>query len=68
MTQPYERLAPPALTETKLKDPEVKNTTKTAVMRSVHVLVLVQVFWMLLFFSVEVVFAVTFQGLLWFLI
>lgn len=63
MTQPYERLAPPTSTEAK----QAKNTTKTADVRSVRVLILVEVFWVRFFFGVEVAFAVTFQGLLWFL-
>lgn len=61
-------LAPPAPTKAKLKEPEVKNATKRAVVRSVHVLLLGEVFWMHFFFSVEVVCPVASQGLLWFLI
>lgn len=68
MTQPYETLAPPTPTKVKQKNPKAKNTTKTAVVRSVCVLILVEVFQMHFFFSVEVVSAVTFQDLLWFLI
>lgn len=44
MTQPYEKLAPPTPTKAKQKNPEAKTTTKTAVVRSVHVLILVEVF------------------------
>lgn len=58
-------LLPPPLRRNK-ETSKQKNTTKTAVLRSVHVLILVEVCWVHFFFSVEVVFAVTFQGLLWF--
>lgn len=57
-------LLPPPPRQNK-KATKQNNTAKTAVVRFVRVPILVEVFRVRFFFSVEVVFAVTFQGLLW---